>query len=120
MSDVFRYLAALVSVTSVFWGTRSDAYVAILNKDDHQEIHIVPTPGPVKIDGDLGDWDLSGSVLMYLDEASREVYSVRGAMMYDRDALYVAGHVKDPSPLVNQYSFADDPGLCWDGDAVQL
>src|SRR5690242_8128784 len=95
-------------------------YAAILNKDDHKEIRIVPAPGKVTIDGDLKDWDLSGAILMYLDEGSKNVYSVRGAMMYDRDALYIGGHVKDPTPMVNHYSFADDPGLCWDADAVQI
>jgi hypothetical protein len=95
-------------------------YAAILNKDDHKEIHIVPAPGKVVVDGDLSDWDLSGAILMYLDEASKKVYSVRGAMIYDQEALYIGGHVKDPSPLINHYSFADDPGLCWDADAVQV
>jgi hypothetical protein len=95
-------------------------YAAILNKDDHKEIHIVPAPGKVTIDGDLSDWDLSGAILMYLDEASKHTYSVRGAMMYDKDALYIGGHVKDPTPLINHCSFADDPGLCWDADAVQV
>jgi hypothetical protein len=100
--------------------SRAHGYGAILNKDDHKEIHIVPAPGKVTIDGDLKDWDLSGAILMYLDEGSKNVYSVRGAMMYDKDALYVGGHVKDPTPMINHYSFADDPGLCWDADAVQL
>jgi hypothetical protein len=97
-----------------------NGYAAILNKADHQAIHIVPAPGKVAIDGDLSDWDLSGAIFMSLDQASKNVYSVRAAMMYDADALYIAGHVKDPSPLINHYSFADDPGLSWDADAVQV
>jgi hypothetical protein len=109
--------AACLALLATFF---AHGYAAILNKDDHKEIHIVPAPGKVTIDGDLGDWDLSGSILMYLEEGSKNVYSVRGAMMYDQEALYIGGHVKDPSPLINHYSFADDPGLCWDADAVQL
>src|SRR5438046_2976194 len=40
-------------------------------------------------------------------------------MMYDADALYIGGHVQDPSPPINHYSFADDPGMAWDADAVR-
>jgi len=96
------------------------AYFATVNSTDHTEIHVVPAPGKVKIDGDLEDWDLSGAILMKLDEASKSVYSVLGAMMYEKDALYVGAHVKDPTPMVNNYSFADDPGMAWNADAIQL
>ena len=96
------------------------AYVAIVNKTDHTEIHIVPAPGKIVIDGGLGDWDLSGAILMFIDEASKNACSVRGAMMYDTEFLYVGGQVKDPTPMVNNYAFGGDWGSAWNADAVQI
>lgn len=63
------------------WGSTAFGYAAIVNKTDHAEIHVVPAPGAVTIDGDLKDWDLSGAILMFIDESSKAAYSVRGAMM---------------------------------------
>ncbi len=96
------------------------SYVAIVNKADHVRIHVVPAPGQVAIDGDLGDWDLSGAILLCLDESSREVYSVFGAMMYDPGFLYVGGRVKDPTPMVNGYAFGGQYNMSWNADAIQL
>lgn len=113
-----RLLIALISV--LFCVSAAQAYFAVTNSTDHTEIHIVPAPGKVAIDGDLTDWDLSGAILMKLDESSKAIYSVRGALMYDADALYIGAHVKDPTPMVNNYAFTDEPGMAWNADAVQL
>ncbi len=96
------------------------AYVAIVNKTDNAEIHVVPAPGKVVIDGDLGDWDMSGAILMFMDEGGKGVYSVRGAMMYDADYLYVGAQVKDPTPMVNNYAFGGEYNMSWNADAIQL
>ncbi len=32
----------------------------------NQRIFVVPNPGPVTIDGDLKDWDLSGEILTFV------------------------------------------------------
>jgi hypothetical protein len=69
----------------------AQAYSAILNKADHTEVPIVPAPGKVTIDGDLRDWDMSGAILVFMDEKSKETHQLRGAMMYDKDYLYVGG-----------------------------
>jgi hypothetical protein len=98
----------------------ASAYVALVNKADHTEIHVVPTPGTIVIDGKLGDWDLSGANLMYPDEASKETYSVRGAMMYDTDYLYFGAHVKDPTPMINNYTFGGEVNMAWNADAIQI
>jgi hypothetical protein len=98
----------------------TQAYVALVNKADHTEIHVVPVPGPVTIDGKLDDWDLSGANLMYLDESSRQSYSVSGAMMYDPDYLYFGAHVKDPTPMVNNYTFGGEVNMSWNADAIQI
>ena len=111
-------LALVIGLLFVLPAAR--AYVAIVNKTDHSVIHVVPAPGPVTIDGDLKDWDLSGAILMFMDESSKSTYSVRAAMMYDKDYLYIGGQVKDPSPLVNNYAFGGDYSMAWNADAIQL
>lgn len=88
---------------------------------DNHGIHAVPPPGPVVIDGDLADWDLSGSVLMCYDVQSlKDIYSGRVAMMYDADNLYVAIRWKDPIPLGNRHDPQFQAGKGWAGDCVQL
>ena len=101
-------------------GRAARAYVAIVNKTDHAEIHVVPPPGKVVIDGRLDDWDLSGAITMFIDEGSKASYSVRGAMMYDKEFLYVGAKVKDPTPMVNNYAFGGEAGKAWDADAIQI
>ena len=83
-------------------------YGAVQNKADNTEIRIVPAPGKVVIDGKLDDWDRSGEIFMFVDEGSRDTLSLTAAMMYDGEALYVGGHWKDPTPLMNQTAFGGD------------
>lgn len=88
---------------------------------DNHGLHAVPLSGPLLVDGDLADWDLSGSALMCYDvESLKDIYSARVAMMYDAENLYVAIRWKDPQPLGNRHDpqFQADKG--WAGDAVQL
>jgi hypothetical protein len=113
-------LAAVLTALVVLCGESAQAYVAIVNKTDHAEIHVVPPPGKVVIDGKLDDWDLSGAITMFIDEASKASYSVRGAMMYDKEFLYVGARVKDPTPMMNNYSFGGEASKAWDADAIQI
>ena len=57
---------------------------------------------------------------MYMDPASKSTYSLQAAMMYDDKALYIGGHVKDPTPMINNYNFKDDVNMAWNADAVQV
>ena len=95
-------------------------YGAVQNKADNTEIRIVPAPGKVVIDGKLDDWDRSGEIFMFVDEGSRDTLSLTAAMMYDRDALYIGGHWRDPTPLMNQTAFGGDVSSAWNADAIQL
>ena len=60
----------------------------------NHELHAVPVPGPVAIDGDLIEWDTSGGILscknvnQLLDQHATWFF-----MMHDQDALYVAAKV---------------------------
>jgi hypothetical protein len=115
-----RSLAITLLVALLPCPRAARAYVAIVNKTDHSEIHVVPPPGKVVIDGKLDDWDLSGAITMFIDEASKASYSVRGAMMYDKEFLYVGARVKDPTPMMNNYSFGGEASKAWDADAIQI
>ncbi len=82
-------------------------------------MRVVPAPDPVKIDGDLGDWDLSGWYLACPSEdVAQEMHGWLYAM-YDQKNLYLAAEVADPSPMQNQASLAlwREP---WWGDDVEF
>ncbi len=96
------------------------AHVAMINRTENNVIHIVPTPEDITIDGDLADWDMSGAIIMCMDESSKSLYSCRAVMMYDKEYLYVACHVKDPTPMINNYSLGGNVGLSWNADAIQV
>ena len=96
------------------------AYAAVQNKSDNTEIRIVPTPGPVRIDGDLKDWDLTGGIFMFIDEASKQTHQVRASMMYDAEYVYIGGRWKDPTPMTNMTGFGGDVGAAWNADAIQI
>ena len=86
----------------------------------HKKIYLVPTPGKVVIDAKLGDWDLSGQLFMYVVQETSEMQSARFAMMYDANALYVSGVVRDPSPMMNRHDPNVDPDKAWDADVCQI
>ena len=115
------YVALAASLLLCLASERTvQGYSAILNKADHTEVRIVPAPGKVTIDGDLKDWDLSGAILMFIDEASKETHQLRGAMMYDKEFLYIGGRLKDPTPMMNQYHFGGQVNAAWNADALQI
>ena len=104
----------------VLW-TAAIANLALGMQTDNHGIHAVPPPGRVAIDGKLGDWDLSGQSLICYDVASlKDVYSARVAMMYDKDAFYVAIHWQDPTPMGNSHDPRFQANKGWAGDCVQL
>jgi hypothetical protein len=86
----------------------------------NQRVFVVPAPGKVAVDGDLGDWDLSGEILTYVVEASMAYQSAKTAFMYDDQALYISSRVADPTPLLNKADPAVNPDFGWDGDAFQF
>ncbi len=86
----------------------------------HKRMFAVPTPGKVKIDGKLDDWDLSGALTVYVVAATRDVQSGRVAVMYDADALYLGAVVRDPSPMMNRHSPEAEGDFAWDADSFQF
>jgi hypothetical protein len=83
-------------------------------------LDVVAAPGRVTVDGDLSDWDLSGMFEARCAEPFAELYDVRGAMMYNKDYLYIAARVGDPMPMRNVIDPNTDPWSAWMGGSVQL
>jgi hypothetical protein len=86
----------------------------------NKRLFVVPRPGPVVIDGKLDDWDLSGQVWVYVAPETSEMQSARIALMYDQEALYVSGVVRDPTPMMNRHDPKVDGDRAWDADAFQF
>lgn len=98
----------------------SSAALADTGLARHKKVYAVPAPGKVKIDGNLGDWDLSGQVFMYVVSETSEMQSARFALMYNADALYLSAVVRDPTPLANRHDPKVDPDKGWDADSCQF
>ncbi|MDB6168461.1 MAG: hypothetical protein JWM88_1325, partial [Verrucomicrobia bacterium] len=81
---------------------------------------VLPKPGPVKIDGDLSDWDWSGRIHSFADWDIRETHSVETAAMYDAENLYLAFKWRDPSPMLSAVNPEFNPNDGWKSDAVQM
>ena len=86
----------------------------------HKKAYAVPVPGKVAIDGKLDDWDLSGQIFMYVVSETSEMQSARCALMFDAEALYISGVVRDPSPMMNRHDPNVDPDRAWDADVCQI
>jgi len=85
----------------------------------HAEMRILRRMKPVVIDGDLGDWDPSAAIFMHMHEFNRDTHNCRASLMYDDANLYLACHIKDPTPMRNNYTLAE-AGMGWNADAVQV
>lgn len=86
---------------------------------EHLDFQIVPAPGPVSIDGDKADWDLSGGILACADvENQRDSYALWFHAMYDAKNLYVLAHWRDATPMNNPGSTKGDYGFR--GDCMQF
>ena len=90
------------------------------NQSQNSGLPALPAPGPVTIDGALGDWDFSGRIWSFADINLRDEYSVETAAMWDADYLYIALKWRDPSPLHNLIDPKFNPRDGWKSDAVQL
>ena len=115
----FKLLTPLVVATSLIvsaYGETSSATVSaafikaavaplpgkpspMMGRQSHNEgVRAVPVPGPVKIDGVLSDWDLSGRIWSFADTGLRDTFSVETATMWDKDYYYLAFVFRDATP----------------------
>lgn len=91
----------------------------VYNRSVHSEVHVLPAPKTVAIDGDLGEWDTRGTFHSACMPPYRVSHYVDGTMMYDEKYLYVAAHVGDPAPMLSQMDPDADPQqYSWRGGSV--
>ncbi|MBM4092614.1 MAG: hypothetical protein FJ276_24830, partial [Planctomycetes bacterium] len=93
------------------------------NVSRYDMLHLVPAAKPIVVDGDLGEWDLSGGFEVRCQPPYGDHYYVRGYMMYDAEHLYLGAQVGDPQPLRNSIfpeSEQTVPELCWRGGSIQV
>ncbi len=83
-----------------------------------REIQAVPAPGPVVIDGDDKDWDLSAGIWSYNNPTLVDRYSVWTHVMWDEKGVYVLMRYRDSSPMKNAASGIDFE-RSWQADAFQ-
>jgi hypothetical protein len=111
------WFVAAASLTAIL-PLRADNMIG--RQSQNEGIRAVPAPKTVTIDGDLGDWDLSGRIWSFADIDVRERFSVKSAAMWDPDNLYLSFLWKDPMPLNSTVDPDFNPGKGWLADAVQL
>lgn len=89
-------------------------------QSQNEGMQVVPAPGPVTVDGDLQDWDTSGRIWCFADQALRNRYSCKIASMWNAKGLYLAFIWRDPTPLYSSIDPAFSPQLGWRSDSVQI
>jgi len=86
---------------------------------ENNVLHILPSLGPVNVDGKFDDWDLSGGLFACDDvERFRNEFSVSFYAMYDKENLYLLARIKDQTPLNNDQSSKGGYGFV--GDCLQV
>ena len=94
---------------------------ALAQQTNNYALRAVPAPARVALDGELGEWDLSGEILMCYDlETMLDNHSVRTAAMYDQEWLYLSFRFRDRTPMVNHVNPQQRPGSGWIADCVQV
>src|SRR5262249_31403815 len=62
----------------------------------------------------------SGQIWVYAAPETSALQSARVALMYDAEALYVSGVVRDPTPMMNRHDPKVEGDKAWNADAFQL
>ena len=95
------------------------ALLARATETENLGLQILPAPGPVTVDGQFTDWDLSGSIFACGDvQHYRDKFGVWFSAMYDAKNLYLLARWSDDTPMNNPGSTAGDFG--WNGDCLQV
>jgi len=85
---------------------------------ENHGLRVLPAPGPVVVDGNTNDWDLTGGIFACGElEHLRDNSSVWFHAMYDSENLYILARWKDPTPLNNPEALG---GHGFNGDCLQF
>jgi hypothetical protein len=113
-----RALCAALLAASALPATETENLCGSL-KDPASDLRILPAPGAMSIDAEIGDWDLSGGIFACGDvENQRDKYGVWIHAMWDVDNLYVLARWQDLTPLNHPGSIKGDYGF--NGDCLQV
>lgn len=84
----------------------------------NSEVSVVPAPGPVTIDGNTDDWDLSAGIWSYNTPVITDKFSVWTHMMWDDKGVYFLARYADKSPMMNA-TMGKDFANSWKADCYQ-
>jgi len=99
-------------------GLAFSTFVAAATETENHVMRVLPAVKPIKIDGEIDDWNLSGGVFACGDvERMREQYAVWFHAMYDAENIYLLARWLDPTPMNNPETFG---GHGWNGDCLQV
>lgn len=113
----FLRLAGLLAVVFASVNARAQD-AADSPTSNNNEVRVLPAPGPVVIDGNDGDWDLSAGIWSYNDPTLVKKYSVWTHMMWDARGVYLLCRYNDASPMKNG-TRGEDFDKSWRADAFQ-
>ena len=86
---------------------------------ENLNLEVLPAPGPVRVDGSAGEWDLSGGIFACGDvEHAAGSFAVWFHAMFDAKHLYLLARWVDETPMNNPGSSKGDYGF--KGDCLQV
>ena len=95
------------------------AATTMATETEHVSFSLFRAPGQVTVDGEFGDWNLAGSMLICSDvENYREEFSSWQSAMFDDENLYLLSRWSDTTPLNNPGLCGSDAGFA--GDCLQV
>lgn len=120
-TSLFTHTSWFGALVLFLVGLPLTARAAEQGRTQNLELRIVPAPRGMTVDGRLDEWDRSGRIFLCADLArQKERQSAHAMGMYDREALYLALDVRDPTPLNNPGDPDKQPGQGWRGDCLQV
>ena len=116
-----RWLPVLAATMLALAAGGAEPESAMLGRQTQNEgVTALPVKEPVRVDGKLDEWDLTGEIWSFADVEVRDNFSVRSAAMWDADNLYLSFRWRDPMPLNSSVDPDFDHRNGWRADAVQL
>ncbi len=117
-NKIKKFALAFVSIMAMIVANSAENMIG--RQSQNEGLYVVPASGPVQIDGSLDEWDFSGRIWCFADQAIRNRYSTELAAMWDEEALYIGIKWRDPTPMHNTVDPDFNPNDGWKSDSVQI